>query len=146
LFQVVVLSSILLVVVWIITIPVALIMRMPHHLRMMVAGVRTKKINKAFKTIDQHMGWRYSVGYFICLTTYVIMTLLVLIFNIFYPRDYVMGWFFNIILIYIFDLIVFTFLLAALQMVFVILSDKAKCFYHVWKAIEVFRYVKNLRG
>jgi hypothetical protein len=92
------------------------------------------------------MGWRYAVGYFICITMFFIMTLVVLVFNIFYPRDYVMGWFFNVLLVYIFDLLVFTFLLAAFQMVMIILSTKAKCFYHIWSAIEVFRYVKNLRG
>ncbi len=111
-----------------------------------MAGVRTKKINKAFQVVDQHMGWRYAVGYFICLTMFFIMTLVVLVFNIFYPRDYVMGWFFNVLLVYIFDLLVFTFMLAAFQMVMIILSTKAKCFYHIWAAIEVFRYVKNLRG
>ena len=136
----------MIVLVWVITIPVALIFRMPLHLRRMIAGVRTKKINKAFQMIDQHMGWRYAVGYFICLSMFFIMTVVVLVFNIFYPRDYVMGWFFNIILIYLFDMIVFTFALAAFQMACVIVSAKVKCFYHVWKAIEVFRYVKNLRG
>ena len=144
--QVATLAVALIVIVWIITIPVALIFRMPLRLRMMVSGVRTKKLNKAFQMVDQHMGWRYAIGYFICLSMFFTMTVLVLVFNIFYPHDYVMGWFFNIILIYIFDLIVFTFLLAAIQMVLVILSAKARCFYHVWKAIEVFRYVKNLRG
>jgi hypothetical protein len=57
-----------------------------------------------------------------------------------------MGWFFNVLLVYIFDLLVFTFILAAFQMVMIILSTKAKCFYNIWAAIEVFRYVKNLRG
>jgi hypothetical protein len=77
---------------------------------------------------------------------FFMMTVVVLVFNIFYPHDYVMGWFFNIVLIYMFDMIVLTFALAAFQMTCVIASAKYKCFYHVWKALEVFRYVKNLRG
>ena len=129
-----------------ITIKVALIFRMPLHLRTLVAGVRTKKINKVFREVDAHMGCRYAIGYFICLTMYVVMTLTVLIFNIFYPQDYVIGWAFNIVLLYMFDLVIFTFGLAAIQMGNVIISQKVKCWYHVWAAIEVFRYVKNLRG
>jgi len=99
-------------VVWVVTIPVALIFRMPLGLRRLVAGVRTKKINKAFRVIDAQMGWRYAIGYFFCLGSYFLMTLVVLAFNIFYPQDYVIGWAFFIIVLYIFDLIVFTFLLA----------------------------------
>jgi hypothetical protein len=57
-----------------------------------------------------------------------------------------MGWAFNIILLYLFDLILFTFGLAAIQMLNVIISGKVKCWYKVWAAIEIFRYVKNLRG
>jgi len=140
------LSVFLLPSVWIITIPVALIFRMPLELRRMIAGVKTKKVNKAFKELDAKMGCRYAIGYFICLTMYFLMTVCVIIFNIFYPHDYVMGWAFNIILLYLFDLIVFTFLLAGLQMVNIIISTKVKCWYKVWAAIEVFRYVKNLRG
>jgi hypothetical protein len=122
LFQVVALSVFLLPAVWIVTIPVALIFRMPLHLRRMIAGVRSKKINKAFKEVDAHMGCRYAIGYFICLTMYFLMTVCVLIFNIFYPHDYVMGWFFNIVLLYLFDLIVFQFALAGFQMINVIIS------------------------
>ena len=96
--------------------------------------------------VDAHMGWRYAAGYFICLTMFFVMTVVVLVFNIFYPHDYVMGWFFNIILIYVFDMVLFTFALAAFQMACVIASSKIKCFYSVWKALEIFRYVKNLRG
>lgn len=87
---------------------------MPLHLRKLVSGVKTKKINKAFKEIDKHMGCRYAIGYFICLSSFFVMTILVIVFNLFYPRDYVLGWAFNIILIYIFDLVVFTFGLASL--------------------------------
>jgi len=43
-----VLAISLIILVWIVTIPVALIFRMPLHLRNLVAGVRTKKVNKAF--------------------------------------------------------------------------------------------------
>lgn len=60
------------------------------------------------------MGTRYAVGYFICYAMYAGMTVIVLVFNTFYPRDYVMGWAFNIILLYMFDLIVFTFALASI--------------------------------
>lgn len=119
---------------------------MPMHLREQIAGVRAKKVNKAFKEIDKQMGNRYAIGYFICLTTYFMMTVMVIVFNLFYPHDYVMGWAFNILLLYIFDLIIFTFLLAAVQMGNVIISQKVKCWYNVWAAIEIFRYVKNLRG
>lgn len=87
---------------------------MPLYLRKLVSGVKTKKINKAFKEIDKHMGCRYAIGYFICLSSFFVMTILVIVFNLFYPRDYVLGWAFNIILIYIFDLVVFTFGLASL--------------------------------
>jgi hypothetical protein len=92
------------------------------------------------------MGCRYSIGYFISLTMYLVMTVCVIIFNIFYPHDYVMGWAFNIIILYLFDLIVFTFMLAAFQMINIIISTKVKWWYNVWAAVEVFRYVKNLRG
>ena len=119
---------------------------MPLELRRKIAGVRTKKVNKAFKEIDKHMGCRYAFGYFICLTFYFIMTVFVLIFNIFYPQDYVMGWTFNIILLYLLDLILFTFGLASLQMVNIMIANKIRCWGKVWTAIEVFRYVKNLRG
>ncbi|TNV73629.1 hypothetical protein FGO68_gene10225 [Halteria grandinella] len=146
LFQVIVLSFALIMLVWIITIPVALIFRMPLRLRRMIAGVRTKKLNKAFKEVDKQMGCRYAIGYFICFFFYMLMTAMVIVFNIFYPRDYVIGWAFNIVLIYIFDLVIFTFGLASFQMAMIIASTKVKCFYKVWKAIEVFRYVKNLRG
>jgi hypothetical protein len=125
---------------------VALIFRMPLELRKKIAGVRTKKVNKAFREIDKYMGCRYAIGYFVCLSTYLLMTLMVIVFNLFYPQDYVIGWAFNIILIYIFDLVVFTFGLASLQMANVMISAKVKCWYKVWAAIEVFRYVKNLRG
>jgi len=98
----------------IIGIPVALIFRMPMDLRRLLAGVRTKKINKVFKEIDAQMGCRYSVGYFFVLTMYFAMTIVVLIFNIFYPQDYVIGWAFNIIVLYLLDLTLFTFGLAGL--------------------------------
>lgn len=116
------------------------------HLRKMVAGVRTKKINKAFREVDKHMGCRYAIGYFICLLTFFIMTVVVIVFNLFYPREYVLGWAFNIILLYVFDLAIFTFGLASIQMANIMVSAKVSKWYNVWAAIEVFRYVKNLRG
>ena len=70
---------------WIIGIPVALILRMQMELRRHMAGVRTKKINKAFREVDALMGWRYAFGYFICFSVFVIMTLAVLVLNTFYP-------------------------------------------------------------
>ena len=130
----------------IIAIPVALILRMPMELRRHLAGVRTKKINKAFRELDAQMGCRYSIGYTICLTVYAAMTAAVLILNTFYPQDYVLGWAFNLIVLYLLDLILFTFGLAGLQMANVMISQKVKGWYKVWAAIEVFRYVKNLRG
>ena len=132
--------------VWVITIPVALIFRMPLSLRCMIIGVRSKKLNKAFAEVDQHMGCRYAIGYFICLSAASLMTLMVLLLNTFYPQSYVMGWAITIVLIYIFDLVVFTFALAGIQFANVIISTKVKCWYNVWAAIEIFRYVKNLRG
>lgn len=112
----------------------------------MIVGVRAKKLNKAFPEVDRHMGWRYAIGYFICLSFASLMTVMVLIFNIFYPQSYVMGWALCLILVYIFDLVVFTFALAAIQFGNVIIATKVPGWYKVWAAIEVFRYVKNLRG
>ena len=119
---------------------------MPLSLRRMIAGVKTKKLNKAFMVVDSHMGWKYAIGYFFCLTMFIIMTFVVLVFNTFYPQDYVIGWAFNIILLYLLDMIVFTFGLAGFQLVNAIISEKVKCWYHVWASIEIYRYVKNLRG
>ena len=116
------------------------------ELRKQISGVRTKKINKAFAELDAHMGWRYAIGYFFCLLTYFAMTLCVIIFNLFYPHDYIMGWIMNIVVLYLFDMALFTFGLAALQMGLIMGSVKIKCLIKVWAAIEVFMYVKNLRG
>ena len=74
-----------LIAAWIICIPVALIFRMPHSLRKHVEGVRSKKINKVFIELDRQMGCRYAIGYFICYTCYLIMTVTVIFFNYFYP-------------------------------------------------------------
>ena len=119
---------------------------MPLELRRKIAGVRTKKLNKAFKELDKYMGCRYSIGYAICLASFLFMTIIVLVFNIFYPHDYVMGWAFNIILLYLLDLILFTFGIASFQMANIMIASKVTFWSKVWKAIEVFRYVKNLRG
>jgi hypothetical protein len=143
---VVVLSLCCLVAAWLVAIPVALIFRMPLANRRLVAGVRTKKINKAFREVDKLMGRRYAVGYFICYSVYGLMSVLVVAFNTFYPRDYVVGWAFNILLLYLFDLVVFTFALAALQLANVAIAQKLRRWYRLWAAIEVFRYLKNLRG
>src|SRR5690606_30443375 len=101
---------------------------------------------KAFKEVDKLKGMRYAIGYFICYSMYLIMSVLVIAFNIFYPRDYVLGWAFNIVLLYVLDLTVFTFALAFLQTANIMLIDKWKPWYKVWATIEVFRYLKNLRG
>lgn len=87
---------------------------MPLHLRRMISGVRTKKLNKVFAEVDKQMGWRYAIGYFIIFSVFLLMTIMVIVFNLFYPHEYVMGWVFNIILIYIFDLVLFTFGLASI--------------------------------
>ena len=86
------------------------------------------------------MGYRYAIGYFICLKTYFIMSAFVIVFNIFYPHRYVIGWAFVIILLYILDLNFFTFALAGLQMVSIIISTKVKCWYKVWATPEVFHH------
>ena len=39
--------------IWVITIPVALIMRMPMSIRKQIEGLKTKKINKAFIELDK---------------------------------------------------------------------------------------------
>ena len=132
--------------VWIITIPVALIFRMPMEIRRKIAGVKSKKLNKAFKEIDALMGARHAYGYFVCYLMYLLMTLFVGVFNAFYPSEYKMTWVINLVLIILFDLLVFTFSLGFLQMGNVMMSMKYRCWYKVWAAIEMFRYVKNLRG
>ena len=68
------------------------------------------------------MGCRYAIGYAICLSMYAAMTAAVLILNTFYPQDYVLGWAFNLIVLYLLDLILFTFGLAGLQMANVMIS------------------------
>ena len=132
--------------VWVITIPVALIFRMPMDLRRKIAGVKSKKINKAFVEVEALMGMRHATGYFICYSIYLVMTAVVGIFNTFYPSAYMMNWAINLILIILIDLIVFTFGLAFLQMGNVLISMKVRCWYKVWAAIEIFRYIKNIRG
>ena len=146
LFQYIFVSCFCIFAVWVITIPVALIFRMPMEVRRKIAGVRSKKINKAFAEVDALMGMRHATGYFICLLMYFVMTVVVLVFNTFYPSAYMMNWAINLILIILLDLIAFTFGLAFLQMGNVIISMKVRCWYRVWAAIEIFRYIKNIRG
>ncbi|CDW88093.1 neurohypophysial n-terminal domain containing protein [Stylonychia lemnae] len=131
---------------WIICLPVALIFRMPMAFRRELEGIRSKKINKVFKEIDKQMGCRYALGYFICYTFYVIMSIIVLFFNYIYPTDYCMGWMMILVALFFLDMIVFTLGFAGFQLLNIILSLKCRFFYHVWALFEIIRYYKNLRG
>ena len=99
---------------WIIGIPVALIFRMPMSIRKQIQGVKAKKVNIAFMEIDKQMGWRYAIGYFVCLTFYLFMTVQVLFFTYFYPQSYCMTWFLVLIVMYVLDLLLFTFAFAGM--------------------------------
>jgi hypothetical protein len=140
------LSLLLTPAVWIFTIPVGLIFRMPHRYRKFLQGVRTKKLNKVFPELDALMSTRYALGYFICLTTYLLTTVVVLFFNLFYPFDYVSQWALNYVALQLLDLIVLTGLVAGVQYANYVISKKYPQWKEVWVAIEVFRYIKNLRG
>ena len=104
---------IVLILPWVICIPVALIFRMPISYRKKLEGVKTRKLNQAFKEIDSLMSTRYTIGYFICFSTYIMMTITVLFFNYIYPSDYCLKWLYQLVVIYFLDLIVFTFGFAA---------------------------------
>jgi len=95
---------------------VALIFRMPISTRKMIEGVKMSKLNKVFEEVDATMGWRYSFGYFFSLTIYMLMTITVLFFNYFYPGYYVMHWLYCLILLYMLDMLAYTFALAAVQL------------------------------
>ena len=71
--------------IWPLTIGMALLFRVPMKYRRMVEGVRIKQINKVFAEIDGLMSTRHTIGYFICLTCYGFMTVVVIFFNYFYP-------------------------------------------------------------
>jgi hypothetical protein len=88
---------------------------MPHRYRKFLQGVRTKKLNKVFPELDALMSSRYAFGYFICLATYLLMTVVVLFFNLFYPFDYVSQWALNFVALELLDLIVLTGLIAGVQ-------------------------------
>ncbi|CDW71957.1 neurohypophysial n-terminal domain containing protein [Stylonychia lemnae] len=135
-----------LIAAWIICLPVALVFRMPMTLRRELEGVRAKKINKVFKEIDQLMGCRYALGYFISFTCFVIMTIIVIFFNYIYPTDYCMGWMMILVALYFLDMIIFTLGFAGFQLLNIILSLKCRFFYHIWALFEIIRYYKNLRG
>ena len=139
-------SIITLMIPWVICVPVALVMRMPMSLRKQIEGIKTKKINKVFKEIDRQMGIRYAIGYFVCYTSYLVMSVLVLFFNYFYPSDYCMNWLFLMVVIYFLDLVAFTFAFAGMQLLFTLLANKMHCFYHFWATFEKIRRIKNLRG
>eukprot|EP00347_Sterkiella_histriomuscorum_P002038 403369714 len=131
---------------WIIGIPVALIFRMPLSIRKQVQGVRTKKINVVFREIDAQMSCRYAIGYFICFSFYLLMTVVVTFFTYLYPSDYCIQWFQLIFIVYILDLLLFTFAFAGLQLLLSLLSVKLGCIYYLWSFFEKVRYVKNLKG
>ncbi|CDW84369.1 neurohypophysial n-terminal domain containing protein [Stylonychia lemnae] len=135
-----------LVIPWIICVPVALIFRMPLSVRRQLEGVKTRKINMAFIELDQQMSARYAIGYFICYTIYILMTLIVIFFNYVYPSDYCLKWFYQLIVIYFLDLIIFTFGYAGFQLINAIIAMKLKFYYRVWAFFEIIRYYKNLRG
>ena len=71
--------------IWIITIPVGLVFRMPLSIRKQIEGIKSKKINKAFIELDKQMGCRYAIGYFICYSSYILMSIVVILFTYFYP-------------------------------------------------------------
>ncbi|CDW84379.1 neurohypophysial n-terminal domain containing protein [Stylonychia lemnae] len=130
----------------IICVPVALIFRVPMSYRRTLEGVKTKKINQAFKEIDKQMGTRYAIGYFISFSVYLLMTVVVIFFNYFYPQDYCMSWLFQMVILFFVDIFGFTFGFAAFQLFTSLLAGKLKCFYYFWAFFEVIRYYKNLRG
>eukprot|EP00347_Sterkiella_histriomuscorum_P015521 403356717 len=131
---------------WVVCIPVALIFRMPMSLRRQIEGVRTKKINVVFREIDAQMSCRYAIGYFICYLFYLMMTIVVTFFNFFYPSDYCIQWFYLIFVLYILDLLMFTFAFAGLQLLLSLLANKVPCLYQMWAFFEKVRYIKNLKG
>jgi len=98
---------------WPLGIIVALIFRMPMDSRRLIEGVRMKKLNKAFRAVDETMGMRYSLGYFVSLLVYSMMTCVVLFFNFFYPGWYVMHWIYCLVLLYLLDMLAYTFAFAA---------------------------------
>ncbi|CDW88931.1 neurohypophysial n-terminal domain containing protein [Stylonychia lemnae] len=139
-------GSIPLMVSWVLAFPVALIFRMPMEIRRQIEGVRAKKLNKIFQDLDNQMGCRYAIGYFISFSFYIMMTIFVIFFNYVYPTDYCMNWFIMVFIVLIMDMLVYTFAFAGIQLINIIISVKFKPFYHVWAALEIIRYYKNLRG
>jgi hypothetical protein len=74
------------------------------------------------------------------------MSAIVIFFNYLYPTDYCMNWLVMVFIVFIMDLLVYTFAFAGLQLINIILSLKCKAFYHIWAFLEIIRYYKNLRG
>ncbi|CDW89849.1 neurohypophysial n-terminal domain containing protein [Stylonychia lemnae] len=138
--------SLPLMVSWILAFPVALIFRMPMDVRRQIQGVRAKKLNKVFQNLENQMGCRYAIGYSISFTFFIMMTILVIFLNYVYPTDYCMNWFIMVFVLFIMDMLVYTFAFAGLQLINIIISVKFKPFYHVWATLEIIRYYKNLRG
>jgi hypothetical protein len=108
---------------------------MPHRYRKFLQGVRTKKLNKVFPVLDALMSTRYAIGYFICLSTYLLTTVVVLFFNLFYPFDYVSQWALNFVALQLLDLIVLTGLVAGVQYANYVISLKYPRWKEVWVAI-----------
>ena len=57
-----------------------------------------------------------------------------------------MNWLMVLMMMFILDLCIFTFAFAGMQLLLILLSERAKCFYRFWAFFEVIRYVKNLKG
>ena len=88
----------------------------------------------------------YAIGYFFSMPIYLVMTVVVLFFNYFYPQDYTIDWLLCLLLLYFFDLVVYTVGLSVLQFLIVLVSGKLPCCKIMWVTMSVIRYFKNMRG
>jgi len=57
------------------------------------------------------MGMTYAFGYFFAMPVYLVMTAVVLFFNFFYPKDYTINWLWCLLVLYVFDLLIYTLVL-----------------------------------
>jgi len=97
---------------------------MPMKFRRYLQGVKTRKLNKAFPEVDALMSWRYAFGYFVCLSTFLLMTVVTLFFNLFYPQYYVLQWALNLVVLELLDLIVWTALIAGIQEINFMIAER----------------------
>jgi hypothetical protein len=74
------------------------------------------------------------------------MSGVVLFFTYFYPSDYLMSWLIIVMMSMGIDLVGFTGLISAIQLILVLLSLKMKCFKYLWSFVASYRYIKNLKG